>query len=89
MTVGWLMFLQVVSRGEFTQSLAIASPFFGPGVLTFLAVHPFNAYHDREIIAAMLWIGCYLLAAVVLLLAVAHTFEGCLGRVRQRRQRAA
>jgi ABC-type transport system involved in multi-copper enzyme maturation permease subunit len=83
LTVGWMMLLVLLFRaGVDMEILAMASPFFGPGNLTFHADHPPRLAHIE--LGAVAWSAGYLLAALLLIVATRRSFDRCLGRVRQR-----
>jgi hypothetical protein len=90
-TVGWLATVALVFSGgghDRFESLASASPFFGPGQLAFETGDP----HTRTIscyVYLPVWIGVYVAAAVILYRLTLYTFDRSLGRVQDSRPRYA
>src|SRR5262249_21985413 len=82
-TVGWLAVVGLIFSGgghDTFESLASASPFFGPGQLAFETGREFN----RQLTCYWylpVWIAVALAAATVLYLLTLATFDNCLGRV--------
>jgi ABC-type transport system involved in multi-copper enzyme maturation permease subunit len=89
-SVGWLFVVSaLVGRGpdDLFPALMEASPFYGVGVLTSLLEMGGQPEEAVFLLAAALWLICYLAAAVFLLLAAWLTFDRCLGRVTTSRPR--
>ncbi|MFL5515583.1 MAG: hypothetical protein ACJ8DJ_05465, partial [Gemmatimonadales bacterium] len=75
-------------RGEFGQSIAMASPFWGVGLFSSVIEHRSPTHMWPRILAsALFWIAAYTATAVVLLAATLATFDRCLGRISDRSSR--
>jgi hypothetical protein len=90
LSVGVLMILAATPGSREAQLWTMASPFFGPGNLTF-ATQRYYRFANRIETAAVLWLVAYLVLSAALMLALHLTFNRSLGRARQGRsvQRAA
>jgi hypothetical protein len=84
-TVGWLFLMVALEqRGPYSQGPAMASPFFGPGNVTFLTSEPPGprGRADEEFYFwGPFWCAVAMSVAVALLVATHMTFNRCLGRV--------
>jgi ABC-type transport system involved in multi-copper enzyme maturation permease subunit len=83
-TVGWVFALMAVFSGanmETGRGLALASPFWGAGVVT-VAIEE-HSFSDNVLGWAALWVVVYGAAASLLLIILLNQFDRCLGRVNQ------
>jgi hypothetical protein len=82
--IGWLfLVITLLSRNDTALGLASASPLFGIGILTDLAMHPGRMRNmDLDVRTAdAVWLAIYLAGAAVLYLATRETFDRRLGRM--------
>lgn len=80
-TVGWFFLIVAVVPPSSGHGLAMASPFFGTGMLTALMVERGGPWQAQCRAGALVWIVVYTLAALLLYVATLVTFDRCLGRV--------
>jgi len=79
-TVGWLfLVIELVDGDRLSDGLAIASAFYGPGLLTALIGGDSKDWH-QACGWAVIWIGIYAAVAGLLFLTTLATFDRCLGR---------
>jgi hypothetical protein len=79
-TVGWLfLVIELVDGDRLSDGLAVASAFYGPGLLTALIGGDSTDWH-QACGWAVLWIGVYATVAGLLFLTTLATFDRCLGR---------
>ncbi len=88
--VAWPILVGILSslfqtRGRGEEGMMMASPFFGPGMMTDYFARSFVYLQDREILTwGVVWVVVDFVAAVVLFLATLATFDRCLGRITKR-----
>jgi hypothetical protein len=87
--IGWIALMMLIfpdGPGDFGLYAAMASPFFGVGVLSDVTVNPRgpDTMWPAVAIAAAFWIAVYGTATAVLLIATRDTFDRCLGRMSDR-----
>jgi ABC-type transport system involved in multi-copper enzyme maturation permease subunit len=82
MTVGWLFLCLLIFNHREFEGIAMASPFFGAGNLTFWMSEPRGGSRDHLVpFWGWAWVVVYAGAALVLIVAVLATFNRCLGRI--------
>jgi ABC-type transport system involved in multi-copper enzyme maturation permease subunit len=81
-TVGWLFLVMGLSSGhQQGEMMAMASPFFGPGNLTF---HCANDTQHMALGAGVAWSFVFAFSALGFFVLTCVTFNECLGRVSER-----
>jgi len=87
-TAGWLFLLgtMTTSSRDVFETLGVASPFYGPGELSFVTGQPHTDNSKLGIFLAA-WSAFYGLVALVLYALTLRSFNSCLGRTSGRRPR--
>jgi hypothetical protein len=81
-TVGLYLLLGLMSKDDAFRGLAMASPFYGTGALTYQIKHPFQLAEEIDVLSwGMMWIVFYVLVAALLYRITVATFERCVGRI--------
>jgi ABC-type transport system involved in multi-copper enzyme maturation permease subunit len=89
-TVAWPILVGILSslfqtRGTGQEGMMMASPFFGPGMMTEYFVRSYRYLQDRDILSwTIAWIVVDFAVAIGLFLATLLTFDKCLGRITKR-----